>query len=250
MKTKSHRFLKTIGTTCMAAGLVSTWETPAGAQISFSGEITPTHDLTAVYFIFAVGTCSPGGGVFSKKISDFLPANVTSSFNIDVTSVPANFSGQAFGFTVAALYDTPNGGVTLGYIPGQAENIVAQSPAPDWTGNALPAWSFGGQDVFYANQPATESATATALASGSYNGISLDDALMGGPFFPSGSPFDFSIPGTQSDFTLVDFSSASSGGSGFAIEVVPEPTALSLLAAGTTLLAGRWLCRRSSPPQS
>jgi hypothetical protein len=246
MKKKSSRLSKAIGATSIAIGLVSTWETPAGAQISFTGEITPTHDLTAVYFIFAVGTCSPGGGVFSKKISDFLPANTTTPFSINVSSVPANFSGQAFGFTVAALYDTINGGVALGYVPGQADNILAQSPAPEWIGNALPVWSFGGNDVFYATQPATESQTAAALAGGSFNGITLDDALTGGPLFTSGGPFDFSVPnsGTVSDFTLVDFSGASLGGTGFAVEVVPEPGTVSLFVASFALLGCGWLRRR------
>jgi hypothetical protein len=234
---------KTAKVACLAAGLVSTWDATSApaAEYSFSGAITPTHDLSDVFFIFALGPCSPGGGVFSKKIADFLPANTTTPFNITLHSMPGGL-GVGSGFTILALYDTVNNGVAVGYDPGQAATILAQSPAPTWDGGFLPgANSFGG-GIFYGYIGAGESDVSTDLQSGTYGGISMDDAKTGGPFAPVGSRFPgvSSDPVTSSAFTLIDFSGASNGGGGFVIETVPEPATFSFMAAGAAfLLFGR-----------
>ena len=247
-KRKSSRSWEAISATCAVAGLVSTWDTPAQAQnsFSFSGAITPTHDLTSVYFLFAAGICSPGGGVFAKEIAAFLPANVTTTFNITLSSVPGEFLNEgpspSYSYTIAGLYDT-SGDVTVAYDPSQAANVLAVDPAPQWTDNLLPAWG-GGLGVWYRPQPGTEADTAAALQSGSFNGISMNDALVNGPLAASGSPFPYEVyNGSTSDFTLVDFSGAALGGSGY-ITQVPEPTTTALFAAGAGFLSSRLLRRR------
>jgi hypothetical protein len=117
-----HNPLKTVGAACLAAGLVSTWDAcPVQASQSFSGEITPTHDLSAVYFLFASGPCAPA---YSKKIADFLPANTTTAFDITFNSIDDN-SDVGNRFAIVALYDSANGGVSLGFDPTQAANILA-----------------------------------------------------------------------------------------------------------------------------
>jgi hypothetical protein len=226
---------KTAGVACLAAGLVSTWDTSSAqaGQYTFSGEITPANDLSDVYFLFAIGTCSPGGGVFSEKIADFLPANTTNSFNITFNSIPDGL-GAGEGYTVIALYDVANGGVALGYNSNQATTILAQSPAPTWSGDFLPgANSFGG-GIYYGYIGASESDVTTALQSG---------LAAGAPLSPIGSRFPgiSTYPSAPSTFTLIDYSGASNGGGGFVVEAVPEPAALSLMAAGAAfLLLGRF----------
>jgi hypothetical protein len=59
-------------------------QTYPSAPLSFSGEISPTYNLTAVYFLLAAGPCNPA---YSKKIADFVPANTTTSFNITLNSI-------------------------------------------------------------------------------------------------------------------------------------------------------------------
>lgn len=223
-----HSSLKTAGAVCLVAGLVSTWDvgTAQAAPYTFTGEITPTHDLSDVYFLFSVGTCSPGGGVFAQKISDFLPANTTTPFNLSFDSIPDGL-GAGYGYAIAGLYDTSNGGVSLSYDPSWAADTLAVSPAPEWNGYWLP---IGGSIMSFAY----ESDVATALQSG---------LSTGAPFDPGQSPFPgiSTDPFAPSTFTFVNFSGASNGGSGFIVEVVPEPASLSLMAAGTAfLLLGRF----------
>jgi hypothetical protein len=225
--------LKVMGVSCVAAGLVSTWDaTPAQAgPYTFTGQITPANNLFDVYFLFAIGSCSPGGGTFAQKISDFIPANATYSFNLTFNSVPDGLD-YGYGYAIAGLYDTNNGGVSLSYSPGWAAATLAVSPAPEWNGYWLP---IGGSIMSFAY----ETDVAAALSSGTNNGVAMNDARSGGPFSPLGTPFpgystDLSAP---SDFTLVNFSGAAFGGSGFVVEVVPEPSTISLLAAGIGLLS-------------
>jgi hypothetical protein len=221
---------KAAGMTCAAAGLISTWDTTAEAQYNISGEITPTSNLSDVYFIFAVGICYPGGGVFDQEISSFIPANTTYNFNLSFNSIPADLPVD--GFTVLGLYDTVNGGVSIGYDSGQAANVLAESPAPDWSSPFLPI--SGGS---YQYVGASEADAATALEGG----------LSGGaPLTPWGNPFPglSTDPSNQSALTLIDFSGASNGGSGFAFQVVPEPSVVSFLAAGSALFSFGWLRRR------
>lgn len=225
--------LKIAGAACLAAGLVSTWDVSSvqAADYTFSGEITPTHDLSAVYFLFTVGTCSPGGGVFAQKIADSLPANTTTPFDITLHSIPDGL-GLGEGYTVVALYDPTNGGVALGYDSDWAASTLAISPAPEWNGYWLP---IGGSIMSFAYE--------SDIAASLQNGLST-----GPPFGPAGMPFPVisTDPLTPSTFTLVDYSAASNGGSGTIMEVVPEPSAFSLLATGAILLSfGRFFRRRT-----
>jgi len=257
MKT-SRNSLKTAGIACLAAGLVSSWDTLAEAQtiplystpeppLTFSGEITPTHDLAAVYFLFAAGPCAPA---YSKKIADFVPGNTTTDFNITLNSIygfdDANGNEPWVGdrFSIIGVYDTANSGISLGFDPSIATGILAQSPDPDFNGPWTAGYTSSGD----------ESVIASRLLSGSYNGNSLDDSNGGGLIDPNagffGEPKYYSQISTDplnpSAFTLIDFSGASAGGSGFVIEVVPEPATFSLLAAGTALLPLSWLRRRKA----
>lgn len=224
--------LKTAGVACLAAGLVSTWDaSPAhAASYEFSGEITPSTSLSDVYFLFSVGTCQPGGGVFAQEISTFLPANTVTSFDITFNSI-ADGLGGGDGFAIAGLYDVGNGGVSLSYDPTWATLTLEQNPAPEWNGNWLPI----GGSIEYFND---ESDVAASLQSG----------LAGGPpFDPGQSPFPgiSTDPSNPSDFTMIDFSGASYGGSGSVVEVVPEPASWCALASGAIVLfSGRFLRRR------
>lgn len=244
--------LKTAGAACLAVGLVSTWDTPANAQsfpITFTGAITPNENLYDVYFILAAGQCSPA---YNKLISDYIPANTTTTFSITFNSIYSVDGGVTpwvgNNFTVMGLYDTVNGGVSLGFDPTEASSILGTSPAPGYD-NA--PWTSG------YNTSSTESAAASVLESGTYGGQPLDDSSNGGLVDPNAGSYyywpgygtDFysqiSIdPNNPSDFTLIDFSGASSGGSGYAVEVVPEPTTVSLLAL--SLLSCGCLRRRSA----
>ena len=221
---------------CLAAGLFSTWDAvPAQAgEYTFSGEITPTSNLTNVYFLFAVGSFSPGGGVFAQQIADFAPANATTPFTISFNSIPDGL-GTGEGCTVVALSDTWDGSVALGYDPTQAADVTAIIPAPMWDGYWLPA----SNGSLYYRFFVYESDVAAAL---------LSDLATGAPFSPVGAPFPevSTDPSNPSTFTLVDFCRASYGGSGFVVEVVPEPASFSILAAGLILYSfGRYFRPRT-----
>jgi hypothetical protein len=232
--------LKTAGAACLAVGLVSTWDTPANAQvpISFSGAITPSENLYDVYFLLAGGPCAPA---YSKLIADYLPANTTTTFNITFNSV----SWVGNNFTVVGLYDTVNRSVSLGFDPTQAASILSQNPAPGFDG----PWTAGyGGNGAYDASGVQESVVAGALESGTYDGQSLDDSSSGGlQIDPNEGNYYSQIstdPNNPSNFTLVDFSGASPGGSGYTVEVVPEPSAVSLLVLST--LSCGWLRRRNT----
>jgi hypothetical protein len=203
--------------------------------------------LNAVYFLFAAGRCT---AAYSKKIADFMPANTATPFNITFHSVYQIDGNDYVGnrFSVVALYDPAGGGVSLGFDPAQARSILAQSPAPGFTG----PWTCGYGPQGWNASGVDESVVAAALQSGTYGGASLDDSSSGGLYvdpnsgtygFSDGSTPFFSTISTDASapagFTLLNFSGASAGGTGFAFEVVPEPAAWSLLAAGTTLLLVR-----------
>jgi hypothetical protein len=241
--------LKIAGAACLAVGLVSTWDTPANAQaypsspISFTGAITPSENLYDVYFLLAAGPCAPA---YSKLIAGFVPANTTTTFDITINSI-YSYDGVTpwvgNNFTVVGLYDTVNGGVSLGFDPAQAANILSTSPSPDFNG----PWTVGyGPNGAYNSGGVQEPAVAGPLASGTYDGQSLNDSSSGGlEIDPNDGNYYSPIstdPNNPSDFTLVDFSGASPGGSGYAVEVVPEPSVVSFMAL--SLLSCGWLLRR------
>ena len=218
-------------------------------------EITPTYNLTAVYFLLAAGPCNPA---YSKLIADFVPGNTTTSFNITLNSINS-YDGTTPNvgnyFSIIGLYDSVNGGVSLGFDPVQAANILAQSPAPGFDG----PWTIGyGPGGAFNPNGVEESVVAAALQSGKYNGESLDDSESGGleidpnasveNWLPNQVNYYSQIstdPNNPSAFTLVDFSGASAGGSGFVVEDVPEPTTISFLAAGIGILSFGSLRRRN-----
>ena len=232
----------------LAAGLVSTWDVcPANATQSFSGEITPTYDLTSVYFLFAVGPCAPPNrAIYAKKISDFIPANTTMAFNITLSLAPNVVPAQYYSCGIFGLYDTVGGGVTLSYDPNQASHILAESPTPGWVGTTLPQY-FNGYGVLQVPQSynTTEASAAAALKSGVYNGIPMDDARIDG-LSALGPPFPGTHQGELSltPFTLINFSGAAYGGSGFIVQAVPEPKTISFLLTGATFMSLGWLRRR------
>ncbi len=272
------RSLKTAGAACLAAGLVSTWDTQVEAQVpwypgstpgpaySFSGEISPTQNLYDAYFIFACGPCNPP---YAALISDYIAAGTTLSFNVTINTwdTPSGAPSVGNHFAIAAVYDPTTSGVTLGMDPTQAANPISQGAS--FSGGV---WS-DGYSAYQPPNPAyppgvlprstDESTVAATLESGSYLGQPLDDSDYGGigidpntylfqlPTTPGGAatetyyyPTISTDPNNPSDFSLVDFSNATAAGSGYAIEVVPEPTTISLLALG--LLSCGWLRRRKA----
>jgi hypothetical protein len=185
-----------------------------------------------VYFLISAGPCAPA---YSKKISDFLPANTTTSFTITLNSIYAIGGTDYIGdkFAIVALYDPLNGGVSLGFDSARAASILAESPAPDFTG----PWTIGyGGNGAYNPNGVEESVVADALQSGTYNGVSLDDSNSGGLQIDPNTPIYNTMTGAVTTgeyfptistnalapaaFTLVNFSGASAGGSGNLIEVV------------------------------
>ena len=199
---------------CLVTGLVSTWDMSADAQTTFSGALTPTHDLSAVYFLFAGGMCA---APYARKIADFVPGNTTTSFNITFNTItPDSYVGNHFA--VLAVYDTVNGGVSLGFDPTEAAAIMAQSPAPDFAG----PWVGNGEAA-----AGTEASIADELQSGLLHGSSFDDAAnVYGLVDPNqglsmyywqtpGAGFDGAYfsqistdPSNPATFTLLNFSSA------------------------------------------
>lgn len=257
---KKNNALKTTGAACLAVGLVSTWDVgmaqpfPA-PPLSFSGEITPTYNLIDVYFLLAAGTSAPA---YSKKIADFVPGGTTTSFNITLDSIYSYDGTTPYvgdHFAIIGLYDSINGGVSLGFDPTQAANILATSPAPDFNG----PWTIGyGAGGAFNPNGVDEPVVAAALQSGTYNGGSLDDSSSGGLQIDPNASVEFWLPNqvnyysqistdpqNPSPFTLVDFSGASAGGGGFVVEDVPEPTTISFLAAGIGIFSFAWLRRRN-----
>ena len=163
-----------------------------------------------------------------------MPGNTTTSFNLNFDSVPDNLGGVE-GFTVLALYDTANGGVAMGYDPSLASFILSQSPAPIWDGTSVPVWGGpGGPGYQYIGSSESDVAGALQL------GLSPSLAPVGNPF-PSGISSDPSAP---TDFTLIDFSGASSGGTGMVLQATPEPGTFTILAAASGILSFGWLSRR------
>ncbi len=247
----SRHSLHTVGAVCLAAGLISSWDTPALAQsfsATFSGEITPAQNLSDVYFLFAAGPCAPA---YSKEIAALIPANTTTSFSITLNSIYSIDGVNPYvgnSFTVVGLYDTASGGVSLGFNQNAAADILSQSPAPGFSG----PWTqgYGGPPGLYQPNGVTESEVASSLQSGTYNGASLDDSSSGGLYidpsaglyywesYPGGYYSQISTdPLNPSTFPLVNFSGASAGGSGSVVEVVPEPATIPFFAAGLGLLS-------------
>jgi hypothetical protein len=245
----SNHPLKVVGAACLAASLVSSWDTPVEAQAfptTFTGEITPTSDLSEVYFLFAAGPCAPA---YSKKIADFIPGNTTTSFTITLNSIYSYDGSTPYvgsRFAILGLYNSANGGVSVGFDPNLAANILSQSPAPQFNGQ----WTDGFGPAGSYDYGVDESVVAGALQSGSYNGASLNDSSSGGLYIDpnAGTYYWDSHPGgyysqistdpqNPAAFTLVDFSGASAGGSGYVVEVVPEPATTAFLAAGVGLFS-------------
>ncbi|MDR3458730.1 MAG: PEP-CTERM sorting domain-containing protein [Verrucomicrobiae bacterium] len=234
---------------CLVTGLVSTWDLSADAQTTFNGAITPTHDLASVYFLFAGGMCA---APYARKIADFIPGNTTTSFSVTFNSItPTSNVGNYFA--ILGVYDTVNGGVSLGFDPTEAAAILGQSPAPDFNG----PWVYNTEAA-----AGTEASIAAELQSGIHNGASIDDAAnVYGLVDPNQglSMYFWETPGAGADgayfsqistdpanpatFTLLNFSGASAGGGGSVVEVVPEPGTLSLLAAGGLLFSARYFRR-------
>jgi len=203
--------------------------------------------MSDVYFLFAAGPCAPA---YSKEIAAFIPANTTTSFSITLNSIYSYDGVTPYvgnSFTVIGLYDTANGGVSLGFNQNAAGDILSQSPAPGFSG----PWTQGyGPQGIYQPSGVSESTVAGALQSGTYNGASLDDSGSGGLYidpnaglyywnsYPGGYYSQISTdPLNPSGFTLVDFSGASAGGSGSVVEVVPESATIPFFAAGLGLLS-------------
>jgi len=212
------------GAACVALGLLSTWDQAKADDFTFNGTLTPTTNLSDIWFVTSIGACQ-GGGTFSAEIAPSMPANVTTPFSVTISGVPSGLRnpGDPLEFTIAALYDVTNDGVSVAYDDNTASGFFSTDPLPTWGGSpTLPGYN---GHVYYGYTGDTEPGVAADLQSGNYNDI-LNGELtaLGGPYIQS--------PPTISTFTMVDFSGASNGGTGTIIEVVPEPVAISILAPG------------------
>lgn len=223
-----------LGKTAIAVGLLCTWDTPSvnADSYAFEGSITPAQTLSNAYFIFATGFCN--SVVYAHKLADAIPGGVTTplSFVMEMDAGQRHDSTlEPYGEfqTIFAIYDDANDGVSIAYNSTAASKILAEIPVPEWTGSTLPIYLSNVDDVGSKNVGVTESQIATLLRTG---GITN----WGGGFdffwdFPVLSPPRMANHPSVSDFTLVNFSPATNGGSLTLSEVaIPEPSSGILIA--------------------
>jgi hypothetical protein len=223
---------KVVGSTCLAVGLLCSWDTAQAAQFTFTGSITPTHDLTDIYFVCSIGACQ-GGGTFASEIAASMPANVSTPFSVTINGVPNGLRnpGDPLNFTIASVYDPVNGGVSVAYDSNQAAALLAASPAPDWNGDFLPATN-GNGSVYFQSVNISEADVATGLENGTFDSVLIGE-------YPGLAPLTVTPP-QLANFTLVDFSDASNGGTGTIVETVPEPAILvNLIPAAAAIMLKR-----------
>ena len=121
--------------------------------------------------------------------------------------------------TIFAIYDDANDGVTVGYNTTAGAKVLAENSAPSWDGANLPVYFSDSDSVGADNISVTESQMAGMLRT---NSISIDGFSMFWRF-PVLYPPRFANRPYDSDFTLVNFSSAAPGGSAIISEVYPSP---------------------------
>jgi hypothetical protein len=206
---------KALKTACLAVGLATAWGSPANAGPSQSTDevqltISPSNNLTHVYFLYGVGGTTP------SNISAIPLPDIVGGITTTDTFSAANISSPAYA--VMGLYDETNKLLTLSLYSGEAQNI---------NGNA----DFS--DVF---SPFTENTIATAL-------LSNDTATLVNFIGQA----DFWTVGFGSSADLINFSNASDGGSVFAAIIVPEPS--SSLLVGFGALAILTLHRKRGRPR-
>jgi hypothetical protein len=189
---------------CLAVGLATAWGSPASAQIDeIQLTITPSNNLTHVYFFYGPGTTS----LWPVTAVDPLPnlqADETTVVDLSVTQV----SGAAC--YVLGLYNETNNLVSIGVDSNWAQNVIGQT-------------NFNAEFV-----PFTEDQIATALLS---NDIATLDNFVTAPSF-------YGYIRIGSSGRMVDYSIASDGGS-VLTELIPEPSPMLLVTLGALIIL--WL---------
>jgi hypothetical protein len=218
---------KMLAVACAATGLMGTWDAAQADPTTFSGTLTPSQDLSNVYFLFTTGACSAFD--FAAKIADHLSANVTTPYSVTMDIDPKLREGTSIfeHFMIAGIYNTTTGGVTLSYNNQAAPTLLSLKPS--WGVSGLPVFGDPGVAFDATNSEATVAADLEAgLSATQPNVLTL----------PLADSVGVSIPLSASSFTLISYSAAASAGTGTLTSVVttPEPAAALSLFTGGTLL--------------
>lgn len=207
---------------CLAVGLATSWASQAhGDTIQLS--VTPNQNIYDAYFLYGASYINNASvNVFSATVTPL--GNLTGGVDNSLTFTAAAPSApNGFVYAVIGLYDVQNQLVTFAFSSSEASLLI----------NSSYGWNQAGSNY-------SEPAVATALMDGDTStllniaGLSdINIAMPGGyPWFGSGE--------------LVNFSTATDGGSIYAAVVVPEPASLGLLGLGGLAFCARRL-RRPSP---
>ena len=209
---------------CLAVGLATAWAGPAHAD-TIQLTVTPNQTIYDAYFLFGASYINNASvNVFNATITPI--GNLTGGVANQLTftaETPYTPWTDSFSYGVIGLYDVGNQLVTFAFNSGEASLLIDNGYG----------WAQAGSGY-------SESAIATALATGD-TGTLLN--IAGLSDIPLPVPGGYPWPGSGE---LVNFSTASDGGSVSAAIVVPEPSSLGLLGLGVLGFCARRF-RRPSP---
>jgi hypothetical protein len=240
---------------CLAAGLATAWGTEAPATdytYHYSVDVTPTHALSDVYFLFATGGTVPPNSMvtYSTLVAASIPADGTAHhYEVAVVSsqapgpdgsplpvLPWSLGARA---TLAARDDDFMYVVSLGYDPESAARIIGHT----WDGTQLPYTYQGSNFVRTRDVGYTEPQLASALSAGDV--ATLNAFARGDMTYPWVGVGAGATPATVS---LVNFYFGTGTDGGTAtITLVPEPGSGAVLLAGAVGLLPR---RRRAQPDA
>jgi len=207
---------KTLKAACVAVSLATAWGSQVDADLTLPAEeiqltITPSNNLSHVYFLYGAGTTSLYPVVTVQPLPN-LVAGETTTEDILVPAISPVSPIARSSFYVMGLYDETNKLVTIGL-----NSTVANA-------------AIGNTDFNTEFSPFTEAAFATALLS---NDTATLVSFAETPQFQGQDNQGYITVGDSGQ--LVNYSSASAGGSISSQVVVPEP--FSVFLAGTGVLS-------------
>jgi len=189
-----------------------------------SGYVQPEQTIRDVYvvsFHYALNTCG-SWYYYVKHISDQILAGTKQEFQLTIYEGHTNYN-MIHQYTIFALYDNDNDGVTAGIGSGKAQQAILN--AQTWSEYFSNSDSFG----------MSESTLAYYIKYYSYN----NSYFMPEFCRKYSNYFSGSDPGNIGEkygtpLTLVNFSTASYGGVAYA--EIPEPTSAMILLVGAGIV--------------